>query len=38
MDFDWVLIGVGFFGLVCAVVQLVRWGAGFEKGMQEGDE
>lgn len=26
MDFDWILIGIGFVGLVCAVVQWVRGG------------
>ncbi len=35
MDFDWVLIGIGFFGLACAVVQWVR--GGFD-GMDEMDE
>lgn len=27
MDFDWVLIGIGFLGLACAVLQWVleRW-------------
>lgn len=28
MDFDWVLIGFGCVGLVCAVVQWLRGGFG----------
>lgn len=35
MDFDWVLIGLGIVGLVCAVVQLIRWGAGMDRGLDE---
>lgn len=26
MDFDWVLIGIGFVGLACAVIQWLRGG------------
>lgn len=38
MDFDWVLIGLAVVGVVCGIVQWIRWGAGFEKGLEEGDE